>query len=107
MKKVLGILGLLVVVFASTALYNPQFVSAYNLQNLVHWTSLFGILSIGVAFVIITGGIDLSIGSVIGLIGCLMAYLLTQHHWSVAATLITVLLVSAGIGFGHGLLITK
>jgi len=50
-------------------LINRQFVSAYNLQNLVSWTSLFGIISIGVAFVIITGGIDLSIGSVVGLAG--------------------------------------
>src|SRR6185436_11031349 len=107
MKKVFGILGLLVTVFACTAVYNPQFVSAYNLQNLVHWTSLFGILSIGVAFVIITGGIDLSIGSVIGLVGCLMAYLLTQRSWGIPATLVAVLLVSAGIGLGHGLLITK
>src|SRR6185503_20250037 len=64
MKKILGILALLVVVFVLTALLNPQFVSAYNQENLVRWTSLFGILSIGVAFVIITGGIDLSVGSV-------------------------------------------
>lgn len=107
MKKLLGIFSLLVVVFTLTALLNPQFVSAYNQENLVRWTSLFGILSIGVAFVIITGGIDLSIGSVIGLVGSLMAWLLTQKAWSVPATLLTVLLVSAGIGLAHGLLITK
>lgn len=47
MKKLLGIFGLLVVVFAATAIANPQFVSAYNLQNLITWTSLFGIISIG------------------------------------------------------------
>ena len=87
MKKLLGIFGLLVVVFTATALINHQFVSAYNLQNLISWTSLFGIISIGVAFVIITGGIDLSIGSVIGLVGSLMAWLLTQKGWSVPATL--------------------
>jgi ribose transport system permease protein len=107
MKKVLGIFGLFVAVFLTTALVNPQFVSAYNLQNLVTWTSLFGIISIGVAFVIITGGIDLSIGSVIGLIGSLMAWLLTHKGWSIPATLGVVLLVSIGIGFAHGLLITK
>ncbi len=107
MKKLLGIFGLLVVVFSLTAIKNPQFVSAYNLQNLVSWTSLFGIISIGVAFVIITGGIDLSIGSVIGLVGSLMAWLLTNKGWSVPATLATVLLVSLLIGLAHGLLITK
>jgi ribose transport system permease protein len=107
MKKLLGIFGLLVVVFVATALVNPQFVSGYNLQNLVGWTSLFGIISIGVAFVIITGGIDLSIGSVIGLVGSLMAWLLTQKGWSVAATLLVVLGLSLAIGLAHGLLITK
>ena len=94
MKKLLGIFGLLVVVFVATAVANPQFVSAYNLQNLITWTSLFGIISIGVAFVIITGGIDLSIGSVIGLVGSLMAWLLTQKGWSVPLTLMTVLALS-------------
>ena len=107
MKKILGISGLLVFVFGLTAILNPQFLSAYNLQNLVSWTSLFGILRIGVAFVIITGGIDLSIGSVIGLIGSLMAWLLTQKGWSVPATLAVSLLLSLGIGLAHGLLITK
>src|SRR5882672_2476606 len=107
MKKLLGIFGLLVVVFTVTALINHQFVSAYNLQNLISWTSLFGIISIGVAFVIITGGIDLSIGSVIGLVGSLMAWLLTQKGWSVPATLFVAVLISLLIGLGHGLLITK
>lgn len=107
MKKLLGIFGLLVVVFTATALANKQFVSAYNLQNLITWTSLFGIISIGVAFVIITGGIDLSIGSVIGLVGSLMAWLLTQKGWPVAVTLVAVLLLSLLIGLAHGLLITK
>jgi ribose transport system permease protein len=107
MKKLLGIFGLLAVVFVVTALANPQFVSAYNLQNLIRWTSLFGIISIGVAFVIITGGIDLSIGSVIGLVGALMAWLLTHKGWSVPATLFAAVLLSLAIGFAHGLLITK
>lgn len=107
MKKLLGIFGLLFVVFTATAVLNPQFVSAYNLQNTLQWTSLYSIISVGVAFVIITGGIDLSIGSVIGLVGSLMAWLLTQKHWSVPATLATVLAVSLFIGLAHGLLITK
>lgn len=107
MKKQLGISGLLVCVFVLTAVVNPQFVSAYNLQNLVSWTSLFGIISIGVAFVIITGGIDLSIGSVIGLVGSMMAWLLTQKGWGVPGTLVAVLGVALGIGLIHGLLITK
>jgi len=107
MKKLFGIFGLLVVIFALTAILNQRFVSAYNLENLVSWTALFGIISIGAAFVIITGGIDLSIGSVIGLVGSLMGLLLGQKGWSVPVTLALVLLVSLAIGLAHGLLITK
>ncbi|MBM3823669.1 MAG: ABC transporter permease [Verrucomicrobia bacterium] len=107
MRKVFGITGLLLVVFTATALQKPQFVSAYNLQNLIHWTALFGIISIGAAFVIMTGGIDLSIGSVIGLVGSLLAWLLTQRGWSVPGTVAASMTVAVAIGFAHGLLITK
>lgn len=107
MKKVFGIFCLFLTVFVLTAMKKPQFVSAYNLQNLVNWTALFGIISIGAAFVIITGGIDLSIGSVIGLTGSMMAWLLTHKGWSVPTTLAAVLALSVLIGLAHGLLITK
>jgi len=107
MKKILGIFLLLVVVCVATTAMNPKFLAAYNVQNTVRWTSLFAIISIGVAFVIITGGIDLSIGSTVGLIGTLLAWLLTVKHTSVPAALLLVLLVSLAIGLGHGLLITK
>jgi ribose transport system permease protein len=107
MKKILGILGLLVFVVLLTAWLEPRFFNGYNLQNTIRWTSLFGIISIGVAFVIITGGIDLSIGSIIGLVGSIMAMLLRVKGWSIPAALGMVLLMSLGIGLIHGLLITK
>ena len=107
MKKILGIFGLLVAICALTSLMNPQFLSAYNLQNIIRWSALFGVLSIGVAFVIITGGIDLSIGSVVGLVGCLLPWLLVHHGLGVAPALALVIAVSLGIGLLHGLLITK
>lgn len=82
MKKILGIFGLLVIICLVTTLREPQFVSPYNVENLIRWTALFGIISIGVSFVIITGGIDLSIGSVIGLTGCLLPLLLAVEYVS-------------------------
>lgn len=107
MKKILGILALLVAIFAVTALQNPDFLSPYNQQNLLRWTSLFGLLSIGAAFVIITGGIDLSIGSLVALVGSLFTSLLVKHGWSVPLALIAVLTLSAALGLVHGLLVTK
>ncbi|MXW80274.1 MAG: ABC transporter permease [Gemmatimonadetes bacterium] len=102
----LGILGLLVAIFVVTWIVEPKFVSAYNLQNIIRWTSLFGIISIGVAFVIITGGIDLSIGSLIGLVGCLLPMLLAAGYPPVIA-LLAVVVLSLAIGLMHGLLITR
>ena len=106
MKKILGILGLLLAIFVVTWIVEPKFVSAYNLQNIIRWTSLFGIISIGVAFVIITGGIDLSIGSLIGLVGCLLPMLLAAGYSPVPA-LVAVVVLSLAIGLMHGLLITR
>ncbi len=107
MKKILGILGLLIAVLIFTAAIEPRFLTAYNLQNTIRWTSLFGIISIGAAFIIITGGIDLSVGSLIGLVGVLLPMLLINLQWSVPAALIAVLVVSLAIGVLHGILITK
>ena len=77
MKRVAGILGLFVAICLITMVINGKFVSETNLYNVIRWTALYGVISIGVAFVIITGGIDLSIGSVVALTGCLLALLLT------------------------------
>jgi ribose transport system permease protein len=105
--KVWGIFGILVAVSLYTALSSDRFLRVGNVENLVHRTALFGILSIGAAFVIITGGIDLSIGSLVCLVGTLLPFLLTQHDWPVAAGVAAVMGLSVAIGVTHGLLITK
>ena len=105
--KILGILGLLVAVSLLTVVKNPRFVLEANVFNLLSRTALFGILGIGVAFVIITGGIDLSIGSVVSLVGCMLPWLLISHQWPVWSAITFLLLLSVAIGLAHGLLITK
>jgi ribose transport system permease protein len=106
-KKILGISGLLLFVMVITAVSSDSFTSAYNIENLIRRTALFGILSVGVSFVIITGGIDLSIGSVVCLVGCGMPWMLAVKGWPLPVAL----LVAAGgvvsLGFAHGLLVTK
>lgn len=107
MKKILGIVGLLVAISLLTALANERFLSGDNLQNVLRRSALFGIISVGAAFVIITAGIDLSIGSVICLVGSLLPWLLVEHGWS-PWTAVPVLLGGAAVlGLFHGLLITK
>jgi len=112
MLKILGIFFVFCLVCIYTDLMNPAFHSSTNLENLVERLGLFGCLSIGVAFVIICGGIDLSIGSVVGLSGTLLPWLMKENMpWSdapmpiwqaVSATVV----ISALIGLTHGLLIT-
>jgi ribose transport system permease protein len=105
--KVFGILALLAAICLYTAVSSDRFLLAGNIENLVHRTALFGILSVGAAFVIITGGIDLSIGSVVCLVGVLLPYLLTEYEWSAYAGVAAVMGLAALIGLAHGLLITK
>ncbi|MFM8469819.1 MAG: ABC transporter permease [Limisphaerales bacterium] len=107
MKKLLGIFALLVAVCVFAALASESFRSGYNVENLIRRTALFSVLGIGVCFVIVTGGIDLSIGSVVCLVGCGLPWLLTVQKWSLPAALLAVVVVSVGIGLVHGLLITR
>ncbi|MDC0682271.1 MULTISPECIES: ABC transporter permease [Sorangium] len=106
-RKVLGVFWLLLAVSLGTALMNGRFLLAENLENLIRRTALFGILSIGAGFVIITGGIDLSIGSVVALAGCMLPWLLSVQHWPPALAVPVLLAISLCIGLAHGLLITK
>ncbi|MET1028087.1 MAG: ABC transporter permease, partial [Dongiaceae bacterium] len=69
LKKDLGLLILIPVLGAIVAFINPRFISPINLSNTANLIGLFGIFSIGEGFVIITAGIDLSIGSVFALLG--------------------------------------
>src|SRR4029078_2595631 len=59
------------------------------------------------AFFITTCGIDLSIGSGVGLVGCLLPWLLIAHQWPIWGCVTFVLVMSLAIGLAHGLLITK
>ena len=107
MKKTLGIFGLLVVICTLTAIKNPNFISAYNIENTIRWTALYGILSIGVTYVIISGGIDLSIGSVVGLVGSTLGWMLAVRGYSIPVALAAAFVISLCIGLAHGLLVTK
>jgi ribose transport system permease protein len=107
MKKNIGILSILLVVFTATAIGNANFLTAYNMFNLVERSSLYGIIGIGVAFVIITGGIDLSIGSLIGLVATLLPFIVVQLSFPLALGLLAIFALSLCVGVTHGMLITR
>jgi ribose transport system permease protein len=107
MKKNLGLIVLLVAASAFTYLLNDRFLAPVNIENLLRRTALFSLLSIGVSFVITSAGIDLSIGSVVCLVGTLLPYLVVQAGWSCPAGLGALLMLAAGLGLMHGVLVTK
>jgi len=81
MNKIMGILLLLVYACIATAILSDgRFLLPDNIQNVFRRSALFGIIGIGAAIVIITGGIDLSIGSLVGLVGCLLPMLLAPSY---------------------------
>ena len=81
MKKELGISILLVVLCVVASIREPRFISSYNLQNMAQLIGLYGIFSIGMGLVIITGGIDLSVGSIFALQGVVLVMMLREWHW--------------------------
>lgn len=107
MKKELGIFILLVVLCVVVAIINPRFLNPTNLQNMMRLIGVYGIFSIGLGIVIITGGIDLSVGSVMALLGVLLSLMLTDWGWSGSAAVLAVVALSMLLGLSHGLLITR
>src|ERR671933_3071115 len=107
MKKELGTFLLLVLLCVVVAILNPRFLAPANLQNMARLIGMFGIFSIGVGIVIITGGIDLSVGSVFALLGVLLSIMLTQWDWPWPAAVLAVIAFSMALGTLHGLLITR
>jgi ribose transport system permease protein len=79
--KIIGITLLLLGLWIFLALYVPEnFLTSGNIENLMRRTALYGILSVGVAFVIIASGIDLSIGSLVCLTACLLGLFLKVDY---------------------------
>jgi len=106
-KKDLGLLVLILVVGGVVALLNPRFLSPINLANTANLIGLFGIFAIAEAFVILTAGIELSVGSVIALLGVLFVDLIVNQGvpWPVA--FIVVIAVGGVLGSIHGWLVTR
>lgn len=112
MKKLLGIAALLLVIAVVTTVLsydeatgNYTFLSSYNLENLLRRLGMFGVLGIAAAFVIVTGGIDLSIGSVVCIAGCVLPWLLVDCGLPPLLAMPLVLLLCAAIGLWHGVLV--
>src|SRR5687768_692003 len=110
MRRELGMFMALVLMGVALGVSNPTFVSHANVLNTSRQVAMLAIFAIGLAFVIITGGIDLSVGSVIGLTGVIIAKMsapvpgLRMPLWMGIGL---ALAVALAIGLIQGLLITR
>jgi ribose transport system permease protein len=102
----LTLLALLALLWIVLAFSTPSFWTYNNISNLLRQGAMTAILAIGETFVIITGGIDLSVGAVVGFTSVIIAWLLT-HGYPIWGALIITLVFGLVIGLFHGFGITK
>ena len=111
MRRELGMLLALVLMCIALWTSNSDFLGASNVVNTTRQISMLGIFAVGIAFVIITGGIDLSIGSVVGLTGVIIARLSSTQTGGLGYPLWIGISVALGasvlVGLVQGLLITR
>lgn len=98
------ILAALIVV---ASLASPVFLRGRNITNLLKQASLLGVVSVGQTFVILIGGIDLSVASVMALMSVLAANLMAGQDGLVLPVVVLCLGIAAGIGLINGLMVTK
>src|SRR5580704_1454851 len=98
MKKLLGITLFLILVYVSLLLSHPNAASADTHFLIGQRLGLYGILSIAAGLLIIAGGIDLSMGSLVCLSSTVFGLLIVKYQWSISLAFVAMLLVGAGAG---------
>ena len=88
-------------------LKNPNLLKEGNLKIMTRDIAILGIASIGVGFTIITAGIDLSVGSMVGFGGVMAAYFMKDYGWPIWLSIIGTLVLGGLVGVVHGLFVTK
>lgn len=106
MKRVIGVGLLVVVLYAAMLAAHPNAASASNHLDVANRLGFYGVMTLGVGVLILAGGIDLSLGSVVGLAAVLFGVLMERGYPPVPALLLT-LAAGAAIGLWHGLLVTR
>jgi len=98
----LGLVWVLIVLCAFAVYLSPSFIQIGNLLNVGRQVALFGIVSIGMTFVILTRGIDLSVGSIVGVVAVASAIMLASGV-PIPVTMIAALVFGAVFGAANGL----
>ncbi|OGO77856.1 MAG: ribose ABC transporter permease [Clostridiales bacterium GWB2_37_7] len=99
-------LVVLVVFCIIVSILNPRFLTISNILNILRQTSINSVIAAGMTFVILTGGIDLSVGSILAISGAVAAAMISQGNNEFIAV-IAALAIGAALGAFNGLVISK
>ena len=105
MEKIIPFIGLILLIIVVSIL-NPSFLDLSNLLNLLRQISINGLIAFGMTFIILTGGIDLSVCSILALSSAFIALMITSGVDPIIALIIGVL-IGFVLGAVNGLLVTK
>ncbi len=95
----------LILVCLTTALLSDRFLTAMNLTNILLQASVMSVVTMGMTYVIIAGGFDLSSGSVVAISGCVAAWVMLQTN--VLFGVLAGIAVGAAVGFINGVVVTR
>jgi len=96
---------ILLILCLAIGLLIPEFLTANNLLNVLRQVSITGMIAVGMTFVIITGGIDISVGAIVALCGVVVALAL-KAEVGVALSIVAALAAGAAAGLANGVLVT-
>jgi ribose transport system permease protein len=102
-----GMVIVLLLLMAAMAIISPRFLMVRNLTNVALQSSVLSIVAMGMTFVLISGGIDLSVGSVVGLSAVLLAGLVQYSGWSELLSLGVAIAVGLVFGLFNGFVVTR
>ena len=109
-KRILGSYGIVFVLIALIvvfAILSNRFLTPDNIFNILRQVSIVGIIAVGMTFIMLTGGIDLSVGSVAGFAGVGAALLMTEQSMNPVLAAIIMCLFGIGLGLANGFFISN
>jgi ribose transport system permease protein len=102
-----AVMFVLLALIALFSLASPYFLTVRNLTNIVIQTTYFVIVAVGMSFVMMGGGIDLSVGYQMSLVGVVTAMLMVVFHWPVWLAVLAGLALGCLLGFINGMIVSR
>jgi ribose/xylose/arabinose/galactoside ABC-type transport system permease subunit len=101
------VMFILVIMMLFFTLTSPYFFTMRNFANIITQNTYFILVTLGLSFVMISGGIDLSVGYQMSLVGVITAMAITVYHLPVWLAVLLGILLGTGLGFLNGIIVTR